>query len=374
MGMLRIGGNTLLKITRRRMMDVTDRPVKVREGEELDVKKVGEFLKDSISGLEGDLIVEQFPSGFSNLTYMIKVGEKELVLRRPPFGRKAKTAHDMGREYRILSAVNPVFPYCPKPLVYTEDESVLGCPFYVMERIRGIIVRRDLPKGLEFSPEEAGKLCENLLDVQCELHSVDYKKIGLEDFGKPKGYVKRQVEGWSSRYIQARTPDAPDYEKVMEWLHEKMPGEIDKVSIIHNDYKLDNVVLSPDNPMEITGVLDWEMSTLGDPLMDLGSSIAYWVEENDPPNLLAIRMMPTNMPGALTRKELVDRYAEKSGISIENFDFYLCFGLFRLAVIAQQIYYRFYHGQTKDERFQMLIFAVQILEETALKLMEESNL
>jgi len=355
-------------------MDVTDRPVKVREGEELDVKKVGEFLKDSISGLEGDLIVEQFPSGFSNLTYMIKVGEKELVLRRPPFGRKAKTAHDMGREYRILSALNPVFPYCPKPLVYTEDESVLGCPFYVMERIRGIIVRRDLPKGLEFSPEEAGKLCENLLDVQCELHSVDYKKIGLEDFGKPQGYVKRQVEGWSSRYIQARTPDAPDYEKVMEWLHEKMPGEIDKVSIIHNDYKLDNVVLSPENPMKLVGILDWEMATLGDPLMDLGSSIAYWVEENDPPNLLAIRMMPTNMPGALTRKELVDRYAEKSGISIDNFDFYLCFGLFRLAVIAQQIYYRFYHGQTKDKRFQMLIFAVQILEETALKLMEESNL
>jgi len=355
-------------------MDVTDRPVKVREGEELDVKKVGEFLKDSISGLEGDLIVEQFPSGFSNLTYMIKVGEKELVLRRPPFGRKAKTAHDMGREYRILSALNPVFPYCPKPLVYTEDESVLGCPFYVMERIRGIIVRRDLPKGLAFSPEEAGKLCENLLDVQCELHSVDYKKIGLEDFGKPQGYVKRQVEGWSSRYIQARTPDAPDYEKVMEWLHEKMPGEIDKVSIIHNDYKLDNVVLSPENPMKLVGILDWEMATLGDPLMDLGSSIAYWVEENDPPNLLAIRMMPTNMPGALTRKELVDRYAEKSGISIDNFDFYLCFGLFRLAVIAQQIYYRFYHGQTKDKRFQMLIFAVQILEETALKLMEESNL
>ncbi len=355
-------------------MDVTDRPVKVREGEELDVKKVGEFLKDSISGLEGDLIIEQFPSGFSNLTYMIKVGEKELVLRRPPFGRKAKTAHDMGREYRILSALNPVFPYCPKPLVYTEDESVLGCPFYVMERIRGIIVRRDLPKGLEFSPEEAGKLCENLLDVQCELHSVDYKKIGLEDFGKPQGYVKRQVEGWSSRYIQARTPDAPDYEKVMEWLHEKMPGEIDKVSIIHNDYKLDNVVLSPENPMKLVGILDWEMATLGDPLMDLGSSIAYWVEENDPPNLLAIRMMPTNMPGALTRKELVDRYAEKSGISIDNFDFYLCFGLFRLAVIAQQIYYRFYHGQTKDKRFQMLIFAVQILEETALKLMEESNL
>ena len=196
-------------------MDVTDRPVTVREGEELDVKKVGEFLKDSLSGLEGDLVVEQFPSGFSNLTYMIKVGEEELVLRRPPFGRKAKTAHDMGREYRVLSALNPVFPYCPRPLVYTEDESVMGCPFYVMERIRGIIMRRDLPKGLAFTLEEAGKLCENLLDIQCKLHSVDYKTIGLEDFGKPKGYVKRQVEGWSRRYVQARTPDAPDYEKVM---------------------------------------------------------------------------------------------------------------------------------------------------------------
>jgi aminoglycoside phosphotransferase (APT) family kinase protein len=355
-------------------MDVTDRPAKVREGEELDGKKVGEFLKDSIPGLEGDLVVEQFPSGFSNLTYMIKVGERDLVLRRPPFGRKAKTAHDMGREYRILSALNPVFPYCPKTLVYTDDESVMGAPFYVMERIRGIIIRKDLPKGLEYTPEEARRLCENLLDVQYELHSVDYKKIGLEDFGKPEGYVRRQVEGWSRRYIEARTPDAPDYEKVMEWLHEKMPGEIDKVSIIHNDYKLDNVVLSPENPLEIIGVLDWEMSTLGDPLMDLGSSIAYWIEENDPPNLQAIRIMPTNMPGALTRKELVDRYAERLGISIENFDFYLCFGIFRLAVIAQQIYYRFYHGQTKDERFQMLIFAVQILEETALNLMEESNL
>jgi aminoglycoside phosphotransferase (APT) family kinase protein len=331
-------------------------------------------LKDSIPGLEGDLVVEQFPSGFSNLTYMIKVGERDLVLRRPPFGRKAKTAHDMGREYRILSALNPVFPYCPKTLVYTDDESVMGAPFYVMERIRGIIIRKDLPKGLEYTPEEARRLCENLLDVQYELHSVDYKKIGLEDFGKPEGYVRRQVEGWSRRYIEARTPDAPDYEKVMEWLHEKMPGEIDKVSIIHNDYKLDNVVLSPENPLEIIGVLDWEMSTLGDPLMDLGSSIAYWIEENDPPNLQAIRIMPTNMPGALTRKELVDRYAERLGISIENFDFYLCFGIFRLAVIAQQIYYRFYHGQTKDERFQMLIFAVQILEETALNLMEESNL
>jgi len=355
-------------------MEFVDQSVKVREGEELVLKPVEEFLKDTIPGLEGTLAVEQFPSGFSNLTYMIRVGERELVLRRPPFGRKAKTAHDMGREYRILSALHPVYPYCPTPLVYSEDEAVMGCSFYVMERIKGIILRKDLPRGLEFKPHEARALCENLLDVQCELHGIDYRKIGLEDFGKPEGYVQRQVEGWSERYRAAQTDDAPDYEKVMAWLLEKMPGEIDKASIIHNDYKLDNVVLDPENPLNIIGVLDWEMATIGDPLMDLGSSLAYWVEEHDPDNLKLIRMMPTNMPGALTRKELIDRYVRRSGIAVEAFDFYYCFGLFRLAVIAQQIYYRFYHGQTKDSRFQMLIFAVQILEETALRVMERSDL
>ncbi len=355
-------------------MEFVDQSVKVRDGEELALKPVEEFLKDTIPGLNGTLAVEQFPSGFSNLTYMIKVGERELVLRRPPFGRKAKTAHDMGREYRILSALHPVFSYCPRPLVYSEDEAVMGCPFYVMERIKGIILRKDLPPGLEFEPHEARSLCENLLDVQCELHGIDYRKIGLEGFGKPEGYVQRQVEGWSERYRAARTDDAPDYEKVMAWLRGKMPGEIDKASIIHNDYKLDNVVLDPANPLNIIGVLDWEMATIGDPLMDLGSSLAYWVEEQDPENLKLVRLMPTNMPGALTRKELIDRYFQRSGIAVETFDFYYCFGLFRLAVIAQQIYYRFYHGQTKDSRFQMLIFAVQILEETALRVMERSDL
>ncbi|MBN2283389.1 MAG: phosphotransferase family protein [Deltaproteobacteria bacterium] len=355
-------------------MDVIDKSVKVREGEELDLKPVETFLKDSVPGLQGELVVEQFPGGYSNLTYLIRVGDRELVLRRPPFGRKAKSAHDMGREYRILSALHPLFPYCPKPLIYAEDDSVMGCPFYVMDRIKGIILRKDLPQGLAFEPKDARRLCENLLDIQCQLHSIDYREAGLEDFGRPQGYVRRQVEGWSERYRQARTPDAPDCEKVMAWLAEKMPGEIDRVSVIHNDYKLDNVVLDPEDPTRITGILDWEMATIGDPLMDLGSSVAYWVEENDPPDLQAIRLMPTNMPGALTRKELVERYVERSGIPIDNFDFYYCFGLFRLAVIAQQIYYRFYHGQTKDKRFQMFIFATKILEATALRVMAESNL
>jgi len=355
-------------------MDIIDTPTKVRETEEIDLKMVEGFVKDNIPGLSGELEVEQFPSGYSNLTYLIRVGKRELVLRRPPFGRKAKTAHDMGREFRILTALNPVFPYCPKPLAYTEDESLIGCPFYVMERIQGIILRRNLPKGLEFSPDQMRLLCENLLDVHHRLHSVDYKAIGLEGFGKPEGYVKRQVEGWSGRYRTARTPDAPTFEKVMQWLHDKMPPDFPKPGVIHNDFKFDNVVLDPEHPLTIKGVLDWEMATIGDPLMDLGSSLGYWVQRDDPPDFQAARMLPTNLPGALTRQELVKRYSEKAGIRIDNFDFYFCFGLFRLAVIAQQIYYRFYHGQTKDERFKALIGSVKLLEEQASRTMEQSIL
>ena len=355
-------------------MDIIDKPREIRQGEELDAKAIEGFLKESIPGLTGNISIQQFPSGFSNLTYMLSVGDRNFVLRRPPFGRKAKSAHDMSREYRILNALKDVFPYAPRPLAYTEDTSIIGCPFYVMERIEGIILRKDLPEGLHFTPDEARQLCENLLDVQCDLHSIDYKKIGLENFGRPEGYVKRQVEGWSERYRAAKTPDAPGFEDVMSWLHEKMPTDFRKPCIIHNDFKLDNVVLDPKNPLKIIGVLDWEMATIGDPIMDLGNSLAYWVQADDPPDVQAIRMMPTNIPGALTREELVARYAEKTGIAIDNFDFYLCFGLFRLAVIAQQIYYRYYHGQTKDERFKLLIIAVNVLEKSALRIIDMSRL
>jgi aminoglycoside phosphotransferase (APT) family kinase protein len=243
-----------------------------------------------------------------------------------------------------------------------------------MERLRGIILRKDPPPGLSFTPEQARQLCETLLDVQLELHSIDYKKIGLEDFGKPKGYVNRQVVGWSDRYRAAKTDDAPDCEEIMAWIEEKMPTDIDRPGIIHNDYRLDNVVLDPYEPMKIIGVLDWEMATVGDPLMDLGNSLAYWVERGDPPELQQIRVMPTNIKGALTRDAILRLYGEKAGRSVDNFDFYYCFGLFRLAVIAQQIYYRYYHGQTKDERFQSLIFVVQVLEKTAREVMEKSDL
>lgn len=356
------------------MSDVTDRATSIRSGEELDAKRVLEYLKDNIPGLNGDIEIKQFPSGFSNLTYSVKVGSREMVLRRPPFGKKAKTAHDMGREYKILSALKPVFPYCPEPVLYTEDENIMGCPFYLMERIQGIILRKDLPKGMDLNPKDARTLSENLITILCKLHSVDYTKAGLADFGKPEGYVKRQVEGWSGRYRDAKTPDAPDFEKVMQWLHDKMPGESGIVGIIHNDYKFDNAVLDQSNPTEIIGILDWEMATLGDPLMDLGSSLGYWVEKNDPASMQPLRQMPTNLEGMLTRKEQVALYSELMGVKIDNFDFYYCFGLFRLAVIAQQIYYRYYNGQTKDERFKMLIFAIKILEATALNVITKSDL
>jgi aminoglycoside phosphotransferase (APT) family kinase protein len=329
-----------------------DLPARIREGEELNRERLSEFLKDSIPDLTGELHVQQFPSGNSNLTYALTFGNQKLVLRRPPFGHKAKGAHDMSREYNVLKGLKPHFDYCPRPLVYSEDESIIGCPFYVMERLDGIILRKQLPEGMTLSPSQARKLAENFIGAFVELHSIDYRKAGLANLGKPEGYVRRQVDGWCSRYRAALTDNVPKQEDVMAWLGEKMPAESDRVSILHNDYKFDNLVLDSHDPMKIIGILDWEMSTLGDPLMDLGNVLAYWVEPGDPDYHQLVRTTPSDLEGMLTRKECLELYAQKTGQDIGNFDFYYCFGIFRLAVIAQQIYYRFYQGQTKIERFE----------------------
>lgn len=355
-------------------MDNIDQARDIRPGEEFDSAAVEVFLKDTIPDLQGPLSIRQFPSGHSNLTYLLTCGERQMVLRRPPFGTKAKTAHDMGREYRVLSALENDYPYCPRTLAYTEDTSIIGCPFYVMERIKGVIVRREFPRGFDDSPKTIQKLCRKLVAVHNALHSIDASKVGLENFGKPRGYVERQVKGWSKRYQAAHTLDAPDCEDIMAWLQDKMPNDSDRPAIIHNDFKLDNVVIDPDNPVNIIGVLDWEMATLGDPLMDLGSSLAYWVEKNDPPEMQAMRFMPTDTEGALTRRELVAYYTQLSGRGVDHYDFYYCFGLFRLAVIAQQIYYRFYHGQTRDKRFEAFILGVHALDKTARLKISQSNL
>lgn len=354
--------------------DLIDKPKEIRPGEELDAAKVESFLKANLPGLSGKIEIRQYPGGHSNLTYAVRIGERELVLRRPPFGTKAKTAHDMSREYRVLKALRPVFPYCPEPLLYTDDESILGCPFYVMEKIRGIILRKDMPPGLHLNAAQVRELFTNLIRVQCELHVLDYKAAGLADFGKPEGYVRRQVEGWSQRYRNARTPDAPDCEEVMAWLAEHMPPESGRASVIHNDFRLDNVVLDEKNPLRIIGVLDWEMATIGDPLMDLGSSLPYFVQADDPPEVQAMRQAPTHVPGAPTRKEVVRLYEEISGRKVDHIEFYYVFGLFRLAVIAQQIYFRYYLGQTKDSRFQAMVFGTIVLDQTARRVIAGAGL
>jgi len=352
-------------------MGISDEPVVPRKGESLDAQEIGDYLRQNV-GLDGEVSVKQFPSGFSNLTYLIGAGDQELILRRPPFGRKAKTAHDMQREFRVLTALRQEFPYCPRAIAYCEDESVIGAPFFVMERIKGIILRKDLPPGLAMAAGQMKQLCENVLDLQFKLHSVDYRKIGLQILGKPGGYTEQQVKSCIERYGGASTPDAPDFKEVTAWLEERIPKDDGFPALIHNDFKLDNIVLNEKNPLEIIGVLDWEMATIGDPLMDLGNSMAYWVEAEDPAEKDLVRLMPTNIPGALTRAEMLDRYRNLSQQPVDNFDFYLCFGLFRLAVIAQQIYYRFYHGQTQDDRFKALVHGVAVLERAAKRVLRRS--
>lgn len=322
-----------------------------RPGEELDQQRVADYLRAQIPELTGDFELLQFPGGKSNLTYLVRVGDTELVLRRPPHGTKAKSAHDMGREYRILSKLSPVFSPAPEPLAYCEDESLLGAPFYVMRRLHGIILRRDPPAEFSLDANLAGRLSQSLIETLAELHTVDYQAAGLADFGKPAGYVERQILGWNERYRRARTPDVPDCEAVMKWLEAEMPPDSGQVALIHNDYKFDNVMLAPEQPERIIGVLDWEMATLGDPLMDLGCALSYWVQADDAEELLAIRQGPTQLPGMWSRQQLAEHYAQRTGIAVGQMDFYLAYGLFRLAVIAQQIYYRYYHGQTQDERF-----------------------
>lgn len=336
----------------------------VREGEELDIPKLEAFLVANIAGSKGPLVVEQFPGGYSNLTYLLKLGDQEMVLRRPPFGNQVKSAHDMGREYRVLNKLWAVYPPAPKPLAYCTDPDVLGADFYVMQRRRGIILRKQPPPELDLGPPIARKLSESLADNLAALHAVDYAAAGLADLGKPEGFVERQVAGWSKRYEAARTDDVPEMQRAAAWLAENMPKESD-VSLIHNDFKHDNLVLDPEDITRIVAVLDWEMATIGDPLIDLGTTLAYWVEEKDPPGVKAFGFGPTTLPGSLTRAEFLERYANASGRNVTRMLFYYVFGLFKLAVIIQQIYARYHRGFTKDPRFAHLNLMVAVLAQQA---------
>lgn len=327
----------------------TDAPAPTRPGEDLDRARLEPYLQASL-GLSGELEVEQFPRGFSNLTYLIRLGHTEMVLRRPPFGATVKTAHDMGREYRILSALKPVYPKVPRPLLYCQDETILGAPFYVMERLHGVILRNK--PSQELTPERMRGLSEALLDALVELHQFDYRAAGLSDLGRPEGYVERQVSGWAKRYEAARTDEVSGMERAVRWLAEHQPRSYG-AALIHNDFKYDNLMLEPHQPTRVVAVLDWEMATLGDPLMDLGTTLGYWAQADSPPGLRGFGL--THLPGNLTRAGLAQRYAEKTGADLSHIVFYYVFGLFKVGVIMQQIYARFKAGKTQDARFGALI-------------------
>ncbi len=334
-----------------------DSPRSVRTGEELDLDNLNEYLAHQAPDMGDVLDVRQFPGGFSNLTYWLKTATGEYVLRRPPVGANIKGGHDMGREFRVLSLLKGNYDKIPKPVVYCESPDVLGAPFYVMSRVNGIILRAPMAQTLNIAPERMRQLSEALVDNLVAIHRLDINATGLIQLGKPDGYVQRQVEGWSKRYRNAETNLIPAMNQVGEWMHRHYPAE-QAPAFLHNDYKFDNVLLAPDPATNeprpvITGVLDWEMATVGDPLMDLGATLAYWSEATDSPAYKNFNL--TWLPGNLTRQEVVARYAERSGRDLSGILFYYVFGLYKNAVIAQQIYARWKQGHSQDARFGHLL-------------------
>jgi aminoglycoside phosphotransferase (APT) family kinase protein len=339
-------------------MTTDTRPV--RPGEEIDADRLSEFLESRGFGFE--VAIEQFPAGSSNLTYLIKVNAGEFVLRRPPFGNTVKTAHDMHREFEVLSKLSAVYSPAPKPILFCDDESVVGSEFYLMERRRGLIIRGKTPDALANSsgpPAPGGgpdtaklwtPVCRSFVRNLAELHALDYKAAGLESLGRPEGYARRQVEGWTKRYFAAKTNEHPELEKAITWLNENIPDE-SGASLVHNDYKFDNVMLDPADLTKITAVLDWEMVTIGDPLMDLGTTLGYWMSKEAGDEMLDMPFNPRVLMENISRRELAEMYAEASGRDISNILYYYVFGTFKIAVIAQQIYARFVKGFTTDRRF-----------------------
>lgn len=330
-------------------MNIIDQPSHVRAGEELDIVSLADYLAAHLADVNGLLVIEQFPRGFSNLTYLLRIGEREMVLRRPPFGANIKSAHDMGREYKVLAGLTQVYPKVPRPLLYCTDEAVIGAPFYVMERVKGVILRAQSASALDLTPDLMQKLSTAAIDNLAAIHAVDYSAAGLADLGKPQGYVQRQIEGWARRYRNAQTDEWPNLEQAITWLAAHLPAE-SGAALIHNDYKYDNFVLNPADLTQIIAVLDWEMCTIGDPLLDLGTTLGYWIEPNDP-HALASMFGLTTLPGNLDRGQLVERYQASSGRIIGDPLFYYVYGLFKIAVIIQQIYFRYQQGHTHDARF-----------------------
>ncbi|MEO8608632.1 MAG: phosphotransferase family protein [Chloroflexota bacterium] len=343
--------------------------IAVRPDEHFDEAHLAHYLQDKLEGATTPLTVKQFGGGAANLTYLLDYGTHEYVLRRPPLGPVAPSSHDMAREYRVLSVLYQAFSLAPRAFVFCDDSSVIGAPFFVMERKQGLVVRRSIPAEYANVADSPRRMSEALVDALAAFHAVDYHALGLESLGKPAGFIERQVEGWYGRWHNARTHILPQMETVYGWLRENVPPA-GAPTLVHNDYKLDNVMLAADNPGKLIAIFDWDMCTLGDPLADLGALLTYWTEPEDAPYLQMTAMMPVGDARFMTRAEMVARYAEKSGRDVSHIRFYHALGLYRLVVICAQIYVRFERGQTKDARFeafgQMIPLLAQAAQDVAL--------
>ena len=333
-----------------------DQAKEIRQGEELDTQKLQEYLSSEIPEFQEISELKQFPGGFSNLTYLIKSGEREYVMRRPPFGANIKSAHDMGREYKVLSLLKGHYDKAPTAVHHCEDESIIGAPFYLMKRVRGVVLRaRKPPKPLP-SPEQMLALSRATIDNLVALHGLDLQATGLHQMGKPEGYTERQITGWIRRYGKAKTDEVPAMEELAEFLAGDIPADV-APAFIHNDYKYDNMILDAEDLGTIKAVLDWEMATVGNPLMDLATTLSYWVESKDSPALQMFNL--TALPGNLSRLAALERYSQASRRDTSNILYHYIYACYKLAVIIQQIYARYVKGYTKDQRFAALIHVVK---------------
>ncbi|WP_406470320.1 phosphotransferase family protein [Streptomyces sp. NBC_01615] len=341
----------------------------VRDEDAFDVAAMAVWLAENATPGSTDLDlsavpeVRQFSGGVSNLTYLLRYPDGDLILRRPPKGTHRKGAHDMGREHRVQTQLGRLLPHVPRTVALCEDPAVIGTPFYVMRRLLGPIPRKDLPHGVVLDREQTAALCRNVIDLLVDLHAVDLTATGLGDLGKGDGYVRRQVEGWSERYRTARTWNVGGFERVMRWLADNQPADRPH-TLVHNDFRFGNVVLEPEDPTRPVGLLDWELATVGDPLMDLANSLGYWVQADDGRDMQAFRRQPTHLPGMMTREEVVAYYCARTGTGMTHREWawYQVFGLFRVAVIAQQVYQRYLTRQTTNKQFRLFGVAVVLLE------------
>jgi aminoglycoside phosphotransferase (APT) family kinase protein len=355
-------------------MGITEDTIEVRIGEQLDWAKIEHYLRAHLSNLgSGSLEVRQFPSGASNLTYLLSIGDWEAVLRRPPFGPVPPRAHDMRREAGLLERIHPVFPLAPRPYLFCDDLNIMGVPFYVMERRRGFVLNNTLPPGVEMTPELGLRISEAVVDTLVQIHAVDWQSAGLAEFGHPDGFLERQLRGWIERYTRAATEESPDVSSLTRWLVEHIPIS-PAPALIHNDFKLNNTLVNSTDPARPTAVLDWEMATIGDPLFDLAVSLGYWIQSDDPVELQAIVPTVTPLPGFFSRAEFMQRYAAQSGRDLSSMNFYMSFAYFKFAGILQQIYVRWKRGQTEDSRFAIFGARANTLVHVAERMAEHGTL